>query len=189
MFITSKVLNESENVQLIDYQNFDFLTFYVNMTNNKGITYALVCPDPKSMFKTIQAQCEFILAGGGLVRNLDGEILVIYRNKKWDLPKGKVEKGEKIKETAVREVEEECGVKIAKRGKLICKTYHVYEHHQKVCLKQTNWYKMKVNVNFDLVPQIEEGIEKVMWLDPQDLEMVKSNTYSSILRVFKKSKV
>ena len=95
------------------------------------------------MLKTITKSVTLIKAAGGLVKNLNGEYLFIYRNDKWDLPKGKVEKNERVKEAAVREVEEECGIKVDKLGDKICKTYHVYINKGDVVLKKTHWFDMK----------------------------------------------
>jgi ADP-ribose pyrophosphatase YjhB (NUDIX family) len=52
---------------------------------------------------------KIVMAAGGLVENEHGEILLIYRKKHWDLPKGKLDAGETLEECAVREVEEETG--------------------------------------------------------------------------------
>ncbi|RZK50228.1 MAG: NUDIX domain-containing protein [Pedobacter sp.] len=189
LFITTMDDTAIENAQSVDLQNFDFLTFYAKIKKGSPQVYELRCPKAKKMLKKIKKQCHTIKAGGGLVYNTKGEILIIYRNQKWDLPKGKIEEGEKLKHTAVREVEEECGVKITTRNHLICKTFHVYEHHHEVCLKQTNWYHMEVQTPTQLLPQTEEGIEKVEWVHPNDLKHVINNTYPSILEVFKKSKL
>ena len=131
----------SNNIQLIDNEVFDFLTFYKKL-KKESKDYVLVNKNPKNILKSIKNKLMLIKAAGGLVKNVNGDFLFIYRNKKWDLPKGKVEKGEKLKITAVREVEEECGVKILNRSGLICKTYHVYEMGANLVLKRTNWYKM-----------------------------------------------
>ncbi|RZJ75129.1 MAG: NUDIX domain-containing protein, partial [Flavobacterium sp.] len=124
-----------------------------------------------------------IKAAGGLVTNANGEYLFIFRNKKWDLPKGKVEKKEKIKIAAVREVEEECGVIIETRDQLLCKTYHMYELGNKVILKRTNWYKMTVKGLPTLVPQVEEGITEAVWVAPTLVSEKTKNTYPLILDV------
>jgi 8-oxo-dGTP pyrophosphatase MutT (NUDIX family) len=120
-----------------------------------------------------------------LVANAKGEYLFIFRNKKWDLPKGKVEKGEKMKVAAVREVEEECGVKIEKRNDRVCKTYHVYEMGNELVLKRTNWYYMTVKGNPKLVPQVEEGITEAVWVPPHEVKTKIKNTYPLIIDVLK----
>jgi len=134
----------------------------------------------KSLFRNIKNSLEVIKAAGGLVKNEQGRYLFIFRNGKWDLPKGKIEADEKTRIAAVREVQEECGISILKIGKKICNTYHIYELNEKTILKKTSWYKMKAESQSDLIPQLEEGITDVRWLDPGDLMMVKQNTYPLI---------
>lgn len=124
-----------------------------------------------------------IKAAGGLVKNEAGEYLFIFRNGKWDLPKGKIEKGESIKEAAVREVEEECGITVSKLGKEICKTYHVYTLKGEVVLKKTYWFKMKCAGSEKLKPQKEEGITDVRWFKKGHVEAIEKNTFPSIMDV------
>ena len=102
-------------------------------------------------------------AGGGMVFNSKKEILFIRRNKKWDLPKGKIEKEETYEEGAVRETEEETGVQGLEVRSFITKTYHVFKRNDKFKLKVTYWYKMHSDFNGALVPQIKEGITKAKW--------------------------
>jgi 8-oxo-dGTP pyrophosphatase MutT (NUDIX family) len=110
-----------------------------------------------------------IEAAGGLVTNQNGDHLFIYRNDKWDLPKGKIEKKEKTKIAAVREVEEECGIKVNNSEYGICKTYHTYIYKGEVVLKKTYWFKMRYKGNAKLVPQLEEGITDVRWFKNEEV--------------------
>ncbi|MGB1248580.1 MAG: NUDIX hydrolase [Chitinophagales bacterium] len=130
-----------------------------------------------SFFKVIQA-------GGGLTYNKEKEVLMIFRKGKWDLPKGKIEKNEKIKKGAVREVEEETGVKVEKVKKKLGKTFHTYKLKEKWILKETHWYKMKVFNTENLVPQTEEDIEKVEWIAKKEVKKKLQNSYRSIADVF-----
>lgn len=178
---------QSNKVQQLDVQDFDFKTFHKNILKVSGESYVLLDKDPKQLFKKIKKSFEVIKASGGLVKNAKGNYLFIYRNKKWDLPKGKVEKGEKMKEAGLREVEEECGVKILSNDRKICKTYHVYTLNNKLVLKKTNWYSMTVKGEPKLVPQKEEGITKAVWLGKSELKTVLKNTYPSIVQVLEES--
>lgn len=183
MFLTDTVPEQSKQTQVLDLQVFEFLTFYKNLDKGAKKNYVLLADDPKAEFKKIKKKCTMIKAAGGLVRNANNDYLFIYRNKKWDLPKGKVENGEKMKEAALREVEEECGVKIFKNGEKLCKTYHVYELSGEIVLKKTNWYDMKVKGTPKLIPQKEEGITKAGWYSKKELDPLLKNTYLLIFDV------
>jgi 8-oxo-dGTP pyrophosphatase MutT (NUDIX family) len=114
-----------------------------------------------------------------VVRCDENQFLFIFRNGKWDLPKGKLDLGEKTKKAAIREVEEECGIKVARLGDLLCKTWHVYEEKGRIVFKKTNWYTMKAERQ-ELVPQLEEGITEARWLASGDFDYIKQNTYPLI---------
>lgn len=173
----------------LDVQGFDFKAFHRDMLKRSGQTFVLIHDDPKLVFKKIKKSCQLIRAAGGLVKNSKGNYLFIYRNKIWDLPKGKVEKGEKMKEAGLREVEEECGVKIHTNDEKICKTYHVYTLGNKLVLKKTNWYSMTVKGEPKLIPQKEEGITKALWLGKAELEPIIQNTYPSIIQVLQEKEL
>lgn len=143
----------------------------------------MICNDARAFFKKITKAIPVIEAAGGLVKNERKEYLFIYRNDKWDLPKGKIEKGEKVKEAAVREVEEECGITVKKLGKRICKTYHAYIYRGEVVLKKTYWFKMKCEGQEKLKPQKEEGITDARWFVPEKMNVITKNTFPSILEV------
>lgn len=183
LFITAEKPKQDKEIQQIDVQNFDFRKFYKGITADTDKDYLLLDADPQAVFKKIKSSLTLIKAAGGLVKSAKGNYLFIFRNKKWDLPKGKVEKDEKMKEAALREVEEECGVKILTNDEKLCKTYHVYTIGSKIVLKKTNWYSMTVKGEPKLIPQKEEGITKASWLNKSELAPVLSNTYPSIIQV------
>ena len=105
---------------------------------------------------------------------------MIFRNGKWDLPKGKLELNEDIKKCALREVEEECGVKNLVIIKKIKDTYHTYSINDKQILKKTTWFLMKTNFLGNLSPQVSEGITNVVWLNNNQVEQKLKNTYGNI---------
>ncbi|MFA4868213.1 MAG: NUDIX domain-containing protein [Pedobacter sp.] len=183
LYITSIVPQLNEEIERLTVLGFNFQTFYAQLDKVSGKTFVLLTEDPKSLFKSIKESCVIIKAAGGLVESAKGNYLFIFRNKKWDLPKGKVEKGEGMREAAWREVEEECGVKIFTQEEKLCKTYHVYTLGSKIVLKKTNWYRMTVKGEPKLIPQKEEGITKASWLSKAELEPVIANTYPSIMDV------
>ncbi|WP_299335905.1 NUDIX domain-containing protein [uncultured Psychroserpens sp.] len=121
-----------------------------------------------------------VIAGGGKVYNDKNEILFIYRNNKWDLPKGKIEGKETIEATAIREVEEETGVTGLKITKPLNTTYHIFKRNGKHKIKVTYWFEMKTTFNGKLYPQEKEGITNVEWLNTtQSLEALR-NSYANI---------
>ena len=139
----------------------------------------------EATFKRVFSYLLRVEAGGGLVTNENGEYLLIFRNGKWDLPKGKQEVGEDISVTAVREVSEECGISDIKMDRHICNTYHTFHRDGKFCLKCTHWYKMSYSGDHSAVkPQFEEEIEKVLWVAEVNLPDYLKNTYPSIKEVF-----
>lgn len=171
------------NYQLIDVEGFEFLTFYKSIVKSEVEVFLIIAKDVKQTFKKIKESLKVIEAAGGFVLNENDKYLFIKRNGRWDLPKGKLEDGERKKDAAVREVEEECGIKIKSLGNKICKTYHVYELKGKPVLKVSHWYKMEAKANQKLVPQLEEGITEVKWFTKKDWSIVRANTYPSILDV------
>lgn len=128
---------------------------------------------------------KLIKAAGGLVSNEENKYLFIFRNGKWDLPKGKLDKGESSRVAAIREVQEECGISIDSSGERICKTYHIYEMNGSVVMKKTSWYWMRADNQKDLIPQAEEGITDARWLAPGDFMLVRQNTYPLIRDLIK----
>jgi len=128
-------------------------------------------------------------AAGGLVCNLKNQLLCIFRWGKWDLPKGKAEKGEKIEETAIREVEEECGITNLQNDGLNSITWHIYEHprkHENWMLKQTYWFNMTYGGHQELVPQINEDILEAKWFSKGNLDVVLGNTWASLKPLIEK---
>lgn len=189
LIIADRIPEQPETIKVIEENDFNFKAFYESLGKLSATQYALISDDPKAVFQQLKKNFTLIKASGGLVQNAKGEYLFIFRNKKWDLPKGKVEKGEGMKEAGLREVEEECGVKISTNDKRLCKTYHVYEISGKLALKRTNWYSMTVKGVPKLIPQKEEGITKAEWLTAADLKPVLKNTYPSIVDVLKAGKL
>ena len=121
-----------------------------------------------------------IIAAGGKVINKKSEILFIYRNKKWDLPKGKAEKNENISQTALREVEEETGIKNLSIIKPLDKTYHIFKRGKTNYLKTTYWFEMKSDYNGKFKPQKKEGITRVEWIGVENLSYILPKSYANI---------
>ncbi|PAW94002.1 NUDIX hydrolase [Mucilaginibacter sp. MD40] len=189
VLLTSKVPDDGLEYQPIDAEHFDLkIVYYWALKQNNRFFYVL-CNDTRAFLKRIIRNNFLIEAAGGLVTNKDGKHLFIYRNDKWDLPKGKIEKKEKNRVAAVREVEEECGIKVSRIEEKICKTYHTYIYRGEVVLKKTHWFKMRYKGKAKLIPQLEEGITDVRWFADKEVPAIAGNTFPSILDVLKKEKL
>ncbi|WP_421869668.1 NUDIX hydrolase [Marinoscillum sp.] len=151
------------------------------MTDNKlkGVdSITFTSSDKEGIVQYIKKKFKVIEAAGGVVDKA-GKILLIYRKGRWDIPKGKMEKGEKKRECAIREVEEETGVKVSIEKK-INTTWHTYVNKKKYILKKTHWYVMKCEDDTRLGPQTEEDIEEVRWMTLSELRAALYNSYRSI---------
>jgi 8-oxo-dGTP pyrophosphatase MutT (NUDIX family) len=129
----------------------------------------------------LRKRFKVVKAAGGLVRKKD-KFLMIYRMKKWDLPKGKKERGEKSRQTAMREVEEECNVTV-KMGKRICTTWHTYTMNNRAILKKTKWYVMDVVDDTRMRPAFTEDIEETRWMNRKEVYHALEHSYKSISHV------
>ena len=141
----------------------------------------------------LQNQAEFdnfarnfriIHAAGGIVRNEHEEILMIYRLDKWDFPKGKVEAGEQYAEAAIREVEEETGLKDITLGEPLPSTFHTYELRGEPILKETHWYAMRAHSQ-SLTPQTVEDITESVWVPFEEVDEKLEQSYLSLKALWK----
>ena len=170
-----------DNTQVVDYEDIDFFKLYKHTQKSTQATvFWCRIPDTDSAFKACTQALRTIKAAGGLVKNGKGEFLFIYRLGKWDLPKGKIDEGEKTKQAALREVEEECGIKVDYLGAKLLSTYHLYTIKDELILKKTSWYDMGVNKSPRLIPQLEESITKAEWRHRNTLDEIRNNTYPLI---------
>jgi 8-oxo-dGTP pyrophosphatase MutT (NUDIX family) len=145
----------------------------------------ILCDDVKSTWKLFGSVFKKKKAAGGLVINDKNEFLFIKRKGLWDLPKGHIEKGEKTRDTAVREVSEECGITNLNIDYKITKTYHTYWLKGRMILKPCTWYLMHYNGSEPLIPQEKEGITDVFWVKANELQDYCKNSFPSIRSVFK----
>lgn len=136
------------------------------------------------LWKKYRKHYELVRAAGGLVMNPAGKLLFIYRNDKWDLPKGKTDPHEEFADTAIREVREECGFQDIVILDYLTDTYHTYGDKKSRKLKKTSWYLMH-SEETNLVPQEEEGITAIKWIKPEKLAKIWKNTYPSVVDVVK----
>lgn len=144
----------------------------------------LFCTNLQESWNNFKSHFKVITAAGGLVMNEEKEFLFIYRGNKWDLPKGKIEKGESIDEAALREVSEECGISQLVLKKFLLKTYHIFFQKNQEILKETHWFLMDTTIKYKLSPQIEEGISIAAFKNSEDSIKALENTYRNIHLVF-----
>ena len=170
---TSIPLKEVKFKKLIEKINNGEL-LYVNIYHKNG----------EKLERFLRKKLPVVEAGGGLVYNNKKEILFIYRNSKWDLPKGKVEKGETHEEAAVRETIEETGVKNLQVRRFISKTYHIFKRNDKFKLKITYWYEMYSDYTGPLIPEPSEGIKKVRWKNFEKSQKALKESYENIKMLF-----
>jgi len=182
VFIEDKVIyfTKEEIAGLPIYIGLEPQDFQSLKDNLVEAEYQFISPNPKSALKYFFLNFMKIKAAGGIVKS-GNEQLFIKRNGKWDIPKGKMEKGEKTGETAIREIKEECGLE----GNLtieikLMKTYHCYFMFDESVLKKTTWFVLNYDGSKVTKAQEEEGITEVAWLKKNQLSKIKRNTYSSV---------
>lgn len=151
----------------------------LDITSSPIKNHIIFHSDTDIVFSEVVKKFTQIQAGGGLVVNEKKQILFIFRNGKWDLPKGKIEANETSELGAIREVEEECGIKISRLDQLLDITYHTYMLDNKNILKSNYWYIMYADSSQNLIPQAEENIEKVEWIDRDKVESLLAKSYES----------
>jgi len=183
LFLTNEVEKETD-FKLFLLESVDIEQLIIKMFNNKINKAYLYHPDEKEILDKVKEKIPVKKAGGGLVYNKKGEVLFIFRNGKWDLPKGGCDKEEEIEDCSIREVEEETGVTNLKISKKLQKTYHVFKRNGVYRLKVTHWFEMTTTFEGTPIPQVNEGIEKVAWLNKEQIKEALKNSYENIKLLF-----
>lgn len=103
-------------------------------------------------------------SSGGVVIFKNTILLLKKYNGDWVLPKGRVEPGELLKTTALREVLEESGVK-GEIIEYIGKINYDYTNTKKdeIVSKTVHWYLMRSN-SMECVPQRNEGFVDALFV-------------------------
>ncbi len=117
---------------------------------------------------------------GGVVFDQLKRVLFIYRNGKWDLPKGHIDPGETREQCALREVEEETGLKGLQLAQPLTVSWHMYVLRGAYYIKKNNWYLMRADSNQDLLPEQDEGISNARWVKISEVNKYLSASYRSI---------
>ena len=183
-------LNKVQGKILITGASLDQLLSFIKALELKKLDkvkcFSFLVDDIEVAEKAIKKQFKIVKAAGGIVAK-DDKVLLIHRLGTWDFPKGKLENNELAREGALREVEEECGVK-AEIVEKICSTWHTYTDKDKKILKKTTWYHMRCLNDSKLKPQVEEQIDKIEYMNLEEAKAALKDSYQSIRYVFKKFK-
>lgn len=147
--------------------------------------YLLMTADEQALLAALQRIYRPLDAAGGLVTNPAGEVLLIFRRRKWDLPKGKVDEGETPEQAALREVREETGLSRIRIEAPLVHTWHGYREKTDQILKQTYWYRMSFTGKELTVPQIEEDITDIQWIRPENIARYLPYSYPNLWSVFR----
>lgn len=179
IILTTKVETET-NFKNFLIDSVDINKVLSKLKKDKYDAVHLIGSDKDELLKKFLSLLPNVIAAGGKVYNTKGDILFIFRNGKWDLPKGKAESKETINQTALREVEEETGVSGLSITKPLEITYHIFKRLDRYQIKVTYWFKMYSEFDGELIPQEKEGITKVKWIPASNLKKVLSNSYANI---------
>jgi 8-oxo-dGTP pyrophosphatase MutT (NUDIX family) len=165
----------------------DYEAIFQNL-EKPGATGAIIeDTSADALLTKLQTMFHRIDAGGGVAYNELGDILMIFRRGKWDLPKGKQDEGESIDECALREVKEETGLKRLTLGEKICDTYHIYLQKNEQILKRTAWYKMNSASTEKLKPQKEENILEARWVSAENIAPLAAQSYEAVRDVLRQA--
>ncbi|WP_160715689.1 NUDIX hydrolase [Chitinophaga solisilvae] len=159
------------------------------METGKREAAIFLTDDVRQLFKKVALHFTVLVAGGGLITNTAGEVLLMFRRGKWDLPKGKQDPGEDLETCAIREVAEETGLHSITLQHKITETFHYYPMKSKKVLKHTHWYRMQFTGTELTVPQIEEDIQDIQWVKPENIEKYLKYSYENIREVFREEKI
>lgn len=192
-FNNKQIFITEDHSTLVDEYGIDNCLFIFDFKKNKlqycfdlllisDVENLILVGNETEILEIISNNLKLIKAGGGIVKNSRNAYLFIYRRHKWDLPKGKMEENEDMESCAVREVMEETGLRQVEIIRLLTKTYHIYMEEEFI-FKETYWYLMHSD-DVVLHPQLEEGIQKAVWINTNNIAFQLKNTYKSIKDIF-----
>ena len=184
VILLTDVVQEESDIVVLSLKNLKFKKI-IKILNKKNIkSVHLFHKNRDKLLKHFFKLIPTVIAAGGKILNSKSDTLFIYRNDKWDLPKGKAEKNEQLSETAIREVIEETGIKGISITKPLDITYHIFKRNEEYRLKITYWFEMFSEYEGEFIPQLNEGISDVKWIKIEDLENIKNNSYPNIKLLF-----
>ena len=180
LILTNKIQDFSDTEPLLFIKYTSVTQIIKALKSSKNSKVFLYHKDIDKLWKGFKKKFPIVEAAGGLVKRTDNKFLFIYRNNKWDLPKGGVEKKELIIDAAKREVTEETGVSDIIVEKKISETYHIFKKGKRFRLKKTYWFKMSTTYMGKTNPQTEEGIEKTKWVSYKNIEDILNDAFENI---------
>jgi len=184
LILTNEIQEFSDTEPFIFIKYSDASQIIKALKSTKNTKVYLYHKNFDKLWKTFTKQFPVIEAAGGLVERTDNKLLFIFRNNKWDLPKGGVEKNELIIEAAKREVTEETGVADLIVQNQLSETYHIFKKGKRFRLKKTYWFRMSTNYTGHLQPQIEEGILKAEWISKDGIKDFLNDAFEKIRLLF-----
>ena len=189
LIILTTSLPKSKRALVLPIAATSFQTILQVLKETRAKKIYLIGDDPTTLLETFKSKLSVVQAGGGLVRSQSGKMLFIFRKGKWDLPKGKINKGETLEEGAKREVKEETGVKKLQLNGLAGVTYHIFKRNDKYLLKETHWFYMTTAYNGKLKPELQEYITKAKWKGRKKTNKALENSYGNIKYLLKDLKI
>jgi len=176
----STEIPKGHGIRIVEPSKHEIYTVCKRLKEEDIDFVVLVSSSTKSTFDELQEAYVIAAAAGGLVMDSKNRCLIMLRNGKWDLPKGKIELGESIEEAALREVEEECGLRNLDLGEAIITTYHTYDRKGKSYFKPSYWFRMSIPDIQEGIAQTEEGITELKWVNFEELNYYASQSYFTI---------
>ena len=180
LILTNEIQDFSDNEPLLFIKYTSVAQIIKALKSSKNRKVFLYHKDIDKLWKSFKKKFPIVEAAGGLVERTDNKLLFIFRNNKWDLPKGGVEKKELIIEAAQREVTEETGVSDLIVQKQLSETFHIFKKGKRFRLKKTYWFKMSTKYMGETIPQTEEGIEKIEWVSKEKIDEILNDAFKNI---------
>ena len=180
LILTNEIQDFSDNEPLLFIKYTSVAQIIKALKSSKNRKVFLYHKDIDKLWKSFKKKFPVVEAAGGLVERTDNKLLFIFRNNKWDLPKGGVENKELIIEAAQREVVEETGVSDLIVQKQLSETFHIFKKGKRFRLKKTYWFKMSTSYMGETVPQIEEGIKKIEWVSKEKIDEILNDAFENI---------
>ncbi len=181
MISLKEIKSDAKSSKVISFTSAEALhEEYKQFERSSKFQTLIVVGDEEQTWTVFRSLFSYIEAAGGIVLNSKGDLLMIYRKQHWDLPKGKMEAGESPDQTALREVEEECGIKKLKIVRPLASTYHIFFQNNNNCIKRTYWFEMSCQDTVKPTPQKEEGILEAKWMSKTEVKKIVGKVYLSL---------